>query len=92
MVIWAVTSAGYFWPIWVALPLGAALAIHGWFVMLAEQPALVDRFRGSRTLARPPAWRSSSSCYLIAIWAITGHGYFWPVWPILAIARDRRRC
>ena len=23
---------------------------------------------------------------LIIIWAITGHGYFWPVWPLLAFA------
>jgi signal transduction histidine kinase len=24
--------------------------------------------------------------YFIAVWAITGHGYFWPVWPILGMA------
>jgi hypothetical protein len=21
--------------------------------------------------------------FLIAIWAVTGHGYFWPIWPML---------
>jgi hypothetical protein len=33
---------------------------------------------------------------LIAIWALTGAGYFWPVWPIGAVAlstvKHRRAC
>jgi Domain of unknown function (DUF1707) len=33
---------------------------------------------------------------LIAIWAVTGAGYFWPVWPIGAVAlgtfKHRRMC
>ena len=85
VVIWAVTSAGYFWPIWVALPLGAALAIHAWHVTLTEHPALVDRFRGSRTLAMTVGVAVVIELYLIAVWAITGHGYFWPMWPLLAM-------
>ncbi len=85
VVIWAVTSAGYFWPIWVALPLGAALAIHAWNVTLTEHPALIDRFRGSRTLAMTVGVAVVLELYLIAIWAITSHGYFWPVWPLLAM-------
>jgi hypothetical protein len=28
------------------------------------------------------AW-ASTSVLLVAIWALTGTGYFWPVWPIL---------
>jgi hypothetical protein len=28
------------------------------------------------------AW-VSTSIMLVAIWALTGAGYFWPVWPIL---------
>jgi hypothetical protein len=28
------------------------------------------------------AW-VSTSVLLVAIWALTGMGYFWPVWPIL---------
>ena len=30
--IWAVTSRGYFWPIWIILPWGFGLAMHGWSV------------------------------------------------------------
>jgi hypothetical protein len=30
--VWAVTGAGYFWPIWVLLGWGIALAMHAWTV------------------------------------------------------------
>jgi hypothetical protein len=29
-MIWAVTGAGYFWPIWVIGPWGVGLALHAW--------------------------------------------------------------
>jgi signal transduction histidine kinase len=86
VVIWAVTSRGYFWPIWVVMPLATALGIHAWLVTLGEEPAIVRHFRGSRTLAVSTGVGAVLAAYFTAIWAITGHGYFWPVWPILAIA------
>jgi signal transduction histidine kinase len=86
IVIWAITSRGYFWPVWVALPLAVALGVHGWFTLLAERPALVRRFRGSRSLARTAGVFAVFELFFIAIWAITGAGYFWPVWPLLGMA------
>jgi signal transduction histidine kinase len=86
VVIWAVTSHGQFWPVWVALPLAAALGIHGWLVLIAEEPLLVRRFRGNRTLAASAGVGAVLAGFFIAIWAVSGHGQFWPVWPILAIA------
>ena len=86
VLIWALTSRGYFWPVWVALPLGVALGIHGWFVLIGEHPSLVDRFLGSRALAGTAGVGASVAAYFVAVWAITGHGYFWPVWPMLVIA------
>jgi hypothetical protein len=86
VLIWAVTSLGYFWPIWVALPFALALGIHGWTVLIAERPSLVGSFRGSRTLALSAGVGAAVALFYISIWAITGHGYFWPVWPMLAIA------
>jgi signal transduction histidine kinase len=86
LLLWAVTSRGYFWPIWVWLPLATALGIHGWLVLIAEEPAIVRRFRGNRTLAATAGVGGLLAAYFTAIWAITGHGYFWPVWPMLAIA------
>jgi signal transduction histidine kinase len=86
VLIWAVTSLGYFWPIWVALPFALALGIHGWTVLIAERPSLVGSFRGSRTLALSAGVGAAVALFYISIWAITGHGYFWPIWPMLAIA------
>jgi signal transduction histidine kinase len=86
VLIWALTSRGYFWPVWVMLALGVALGIHGWFVLLAERPSLVRRFGGDRALAGSAGIGAAIALYLIAVWAITGAGYFWPVWPILGIA------
>jgi signal transduction histidine kinase len=86
VVIWAVTSRGYFWPIWIVLPLATALGIHTWLVILGEEPAIVRQFRGSRTLAVSTGVGAMFAAYFTAIWAITGHGYFWPIWPILGIA------
>jgi signal transduction histidine kinase len=86
VLIWAITSGGPFWPIWVVLPLALVLAIQGWFVVLAERPALTARFGHSRVVAGTVGVGAAVVVYLIAIWAITGHGYFWPVWPMLGIA------
>jgi signal transduction histidine kinase len=85
MVVWAITSRGYFWPVWVALPLLVALGIHAWYTMLAERPALVGHFRGSRALAETAGVFAAFELFFIAIWAITGGGYFWPVWPLVGM-------
>ena len=86
VLIWAVTSRGYFWPVWIMLPFAVALGIHGWFVLLGERPSLVDRFRGNRVLAATAGVGAVATAYFVAVWAITGHGYFWPIWPALGIA------
>ena len=86
VLIWAVTSRGYFWPIWVVLPLATALGIHIWLVLLGEEPGIIRHFRGSRTLAVSTGVGATLAAYVTAIWGITGHGYFWPIWPILGIA------
>jgi signal transduction histidine kinase len=33
IVIWAITTLGYFWPIWPILGWGAVLALHAWFAL-----------------------------------------------------------
>jgi signal transduction histidine kinase len=85
-LIWALTGTGYYWPVWVALPLAAVIAIQWWLVALEEQPELVHRFRRDRGLAVDAGVCAVLALFFVAIWAITGHGYFWPVWPILALA------
>jgi signal transduction histidine kinase len=36
IVIWAITTFGYFWPIWPMLGWGAILALHAWFALGPE--------------------------------------------------------
>jgi signal transduction histidine kinase len=86
IAIWAVTSRGYFWPVWLVLPLATALAIHAWIVVLAERPSIVAQFRDSRMLAVSTGVGVALAAFCTAIWAITSQGYFWPVWPVLGIA------
>ncbi|HET6869787.1 MAG TPA: sensor histidine kinase [Solirubrobacteraceae bacterium] len=85
ILIWLVVSRGYFWPIWAWLPLAMVLGIHGWLVLLGEQPGIVDRFLGSRALAATAGIGALLAGFCTAVWAITAHGYFWPVWPIIGI-------
>jgi signal transduction histidine kinase len=85
-LIWALTSAGYFWPIWIILPLAAALGIHFWLLRIAEHPKIARRFRSDTTLAAHFGISVVAGLFFIAIWAITGHGYFWPIWVMLGIA------
>jgi uncharacterized ion transporter superfamily protein YfcC len=44
VVIWAVTGAGYFWPIWVIAGWGVGLAINAWTVYF-EKPISEDEIR-----------------------------------------------
>src|SRR4051794_33512034 len=39
--VWAVTSRGYFWPIWIILPWGFALGMHAWSVY-GQRPITED--------------------------------------------------
>jgi hypothetical protein len=34
VAVWAITGAGYFWPIWVLAAWGMGLVLHGWDVFL----------------------------------------------------------
>jgi signal transduction histidine kinase len=84
--IWAVTSAGSFWPVWVVMPALTALAMHGWLVELEQRPQLVRLFRGSRSLAGTVGIGMAFWLFTVAVWAVSGHGYFWPIWTLLALA------
>jgi signal transduction histidine kinase len=86
VVIWALTTRAYFWPVWVLLPLALLLASHGWLVLLEERPAFWRRAGGSRALAVQVGLSALLFDYLVGIYAASGGGYFWPVWPLLGLA------
>jgi hypothetical protein len=33
-LVWAVTGAGYFWPVWIIAPWGIGMVLHAWEVFL----------------------------------------------------------
>jgi Domain of unknown function (DUF1707) len=55
--------------------------------LLADLPEPSPLRSGPRSVARPRAIRQLAlvAVMLIAIWAATGFGYFWPLWPILGM-------
>jgi signal transduction histidine kinase len=86
ITVWAFTSRGYFWPEWTLIALGLPLAIHAWAVLVEERPELARWQRITPTLALREGIALSFSVFFVLIWAVTGTGYFWPLWPILALA------
>jgi signal transduction histidine kinase len=85
-VIWALTGGGYFWPIWPLLSLLLVVAIPGWVVFVLERPEPTRLAMGSRALAIQTGISAILAGFLVAIWAVTGNGYFWPAWPALGLA------
>src|SRR5262245_20980549 len=81
IAIWARTGGGCSWPIWAILPLGLVLAIHAWIMLVLEYPKEVR----SQPLAIQVGISVAIWLFLVCVWALTGHGYFWPVWSFLAL-------
>jgi len=77
-VIWALTGAGYFWPGWIWIALALPVASY-WSIHWALDT------RGRRSLAVHAAISLVIAGAFVAIWAMTSHRYFWPIWPILGL-------
>ncbi|HZO61403.1 MAG TPA: sensor domain-containing protein [Gaiellaceae bacterium] len=80
-VIWAATTRAYFWPEWVALPLGLVFAWHG-IVELALSRVAPAR----RALAIHGGVVAALFLFLVAVWAVTSRGVFWPGWTLVGLA------
>jgi signal transduction histidine kinase len=84
IAIWALGGGGYFWPVWVILPLALVLGVHGWIELVEERP----RERWGRTLTR--AYAIHAGCwlalflFLTGVWALTDSASFWPGWILIA--------
>ncbi len=50
-LIWALTTRGYFWPVWVMLVFALPLAIHAWVELVELRPTVASRQRLTRGLA-----------------------------------------
>jgi adenylate cyclase len=49
----------------------------------ADHQAAIERIQAKRAFWRHATIYVAVNLLLIAIWAITSRGYFWPIWPIL---------
>jgi signal transduction histidine kinase len=85
VVIWMLTGKGYFWPIWPLLSLALVCGIPGAVLLVLENPGLARLTGGSKLLAIQIAVSVVIFGFLVAVWAITTHGYFWPIWPALGL-------
>jgi signal transduction histidine kinase len=86
IAIWALTTpGGYFWPIWPLLAFSLTVGIPGWIILVLDRSEITRATLGSRALAIHVGVSAISIGFLIAVWAITTNGYFWPVWPALGL-------
>jgi signal transduction histidine kinase len=85
ILLWAITTRGYFWPIWPMLVVGVPLAMHAWVGLVDLRPAVASRQRLTHGLAIQEGLSVAFSLFLVCVWAITTRGYFWPIWPILVL-------
>jgi signal transduction histidine kinase len=85
-VIWSRTGGGYFWPEWLIMSLGLVVAIHGWVELVEERPQWRRGPIVTRSLAIEAGVLMAFVVFVTAIWAVTGRGYIWPTWTMLAAA------
>ena len=86
VVWWLTTPDRYFWPIWPLLSLALVVGIPGWVFLVLERRELSRLTLGSEALAIQIGVSAVLVGFLVGVWAITGNGYFWPIWPALGLA------
>jgi signal transduction histidine kinase len=85
VVVWLLTSRGYFWPVWTLLVLAVPLAIHAWVIFATQvRASLWPRYRLDTDFAVHAGIWVIMLLFLTGVWAAAGGGYFWPVWIMLA--------
>ena len=81
IVIWAATGAGYFWPMWAALGLAIPTAL--WH---AVRWARLRPKGASRWYAMQAGISVVIVVTNLAVWAMSGGGFFWPIFPAVALS------
>lgn len=84
VVVWHSAGAGYFWPMWLMLPLGLILAVHAWVEFVDE--AFARASSAARGLAIHAGSAAALGIFLTLLWAVTSQGYYWPRWVLLGLA------
>jgi signal transduction histidine kinase len=79
-LIWGLTGAAYFWPVWVWLGLAIPLALHAG-IRYARRRTTGYR----RGVAQDAVVCAVLAGTVIVVWALSGQGSFWPAWPLLGL-------
>ncbi|HEY2326901.1 MAG TPA: histidine kinase [Gaiellaceae bacterium] len=74
LIVWAASGAGSFWPKWVWLASGLVIASAWW------------KAKPNGAFAQHLGQSAILGLFLIGVWAASGFGTFWPVYPIAVIA------
>jgi signal transduction histidine kinase len=85
IVVWLLTDHGYFWPIWPIMSLLLAFGISAWRLYVDEEPQRWNRPGITPALAIQIGISALIVVFLTGVWAVSGAGYFWPVWPLLGL-------
>jgi signal transduction histidine kinase len=84
LLVWALSGARTFWPIWVLMPLALLLAVHAWVQLLRARPSLWIARIDFALAVHAGVW-VACSLFLAGIWAAGGGDSFWAAWPILGL-------
>jgi signal transduction histidine kinase len=96
VILWALTGAPTFWPIWPLLAIALVSGLDAWLTLslgplreselpsdAPDRPTAVRRLAGSRRGRADLGVFVIVNAFLIGIWLASGSDYFWPVWPLL---------
>src|SRR5262249_44036692 len=67
------------------LALTLLVAIPGWVLLVLERRDIARLTLGNAALAMEIGISALLLAFLVGVWAAAGGGYFWPVWPALAL-------
>jgi signal transduction histidine kinase len=96
VLIWALTDAPTFWPIWPLLGLGLVAGLDAWLTLslaplreselpadARDRGAAIRRVAGARRARAELGAFAIVNAFMIGIWLASGSDYFWPIWPLL---------
>jgi signal transduction histidine kinase len=86
VVAWALAPGIADWLAWPLLALALVAAASAWMVLVLDRPEIPRLALESTALASHIGLSVLLFGFLVAVWAASGAGYFWPAWVGLGLA------